>query len=93
MLLPVDEMRAHGSAAGSWQGSRVMAKKKTKIDAGNHLFYGNNLEILDRFDDKSIDLIYSDPPFKSEQDYNVFFAERDGTRSAAQIRAFEDTWQ
>ena len=42
--------------------------------------------------DESVDLIYLDPPFKSEQDYNVLFAEQDGSRSAAQIRAFEDTW-
>src|SRR5438309_8505524 len=29
----------------------------------------------------------------SRQDYNVLFAERDGTRSASQIMAFEDTWE
>ncbi|HEV2177318.1 MAG TPA: DNA methyltransferase [Terriglobia bacterium] len=43
--------------------------------------------------DESIDLVYLDPPFKSNQDYNVLFAEKDGTRAAAQIKAFEDTWQ
>ena len=37
--------------------------------------------------------VYLDPPFKSNQDYNVLFAEKDGTRAAAQIKAFEDTWQ
>ncbi len=42
--------------------------------------------------DASVDLVYLDPPFKSNQDYNVLFAEQDGTRAAAQIRAFEDTW-
>jgi DNA modification methylase len=42
--------------------------------------------------DESVDLIYLDPPFKSEQDYNVLFADRDGSRSPAQIRAFADTW-
>jgi hypothetical protein len=40
-----------------------------------------------------VDLIYLDPPFNSRQDYNVLFAERDGTRSASQIMAFEDTWE
>ena len=34
-----------------------------------------------------------DPPFKSNQNYNVLFAERDGTRAAAQVKAFEDTWR
>lgn len=61
---------------------------------GNLLYYGDNLDVLRRHvADESIDLVYLDPPFKSDQDYNVLFAERDGTRAAAQIRAFEDTWQ
>lgn len=59
----------------------------------NFLYYGDNLDILPRYiDDESVDLIYLDPPFKSNQDYNVLFTERDGSRSAAQILAFEDTW-
>ena len=29
----------------------------------NHIFYGNNLEILKSFPDKSIDLIFADPPY------------------------------
>lgn len=33
-----------------------------------------------------------DPPFKSDADYNVLFAEHSGSRAAAQIKAFEDTW-
>jgi len=44
----------------------------------NVLYYGDNLEILrDRnyFKDECVDLIYLDPPFKSNQDYNVLFAE------------------
>ncbi len=40
-----------------------------------------------------MDLIYLDPPFNSRQDYNVLFAEKDGTRSSSQITAFEDTWE
>lgn len=60
----------------------------------NKLYYGDNLDILRRYiADDSVDLIYLDPPFKSNQDYNVLFAEQDGARSAAQIRAFEDTWR
>jgi DNA modification methylase len=42
--------------------------------------------------DESVHLVYLDPPFKSNQDYNVLFQERNGTQSAAQIKAFEDTW-
>ena len=58
------------------------------------MYYGDNLEILRRYiRDESIDLVYLDPPFNSNQDYNVLFAERDGRQSAAQIQAFTDTWR
>src|SRR5438094_9192973 len=60
----------------------------------NLLYYGDNLDVLKRYvKDDTVDLIYLDPPFKSNQDYNVLFAEQDGSRSAAQIKAFEDTWR
>jgi DNA modification methylase len=60
----------------------------------NKLYYGDNLDVLRRWvKDESIDLVYLDPPFNSRQGYNVLFAEKDGSRAAAQIMAFEDTWQ
>ena len=60
----------------------------------NTLYYGDNLDILRRYiGDETVDLIYLDPPFKSNQDYNVLFAEQNGSRSASQIKAFEDTWR
>jgi DNA modification methylase len=59
----------------------------------NQLYYGDNLDVLRRYiKDESVDLVYLDPPFKSNQDYNVLFAEQDGSKSASQIKAFEDTW-
>ena len=59
----------------------------------NYLYYGDNLDILRMYiREESIDLIYLDPPFKSNQNYNVLFKERNGTQSSAQIKAFEDTW-
>ena len=39
-----------------------------------------------------VDLVYLDPPFKSNKNYNVLSAEQDGSRSAVQIKAFDDTW-
>ena len=40
------------------------------------LFFGDNLEILrDKIPDESFDLIYLDPPFNSNRDYNVLFKE------------------
>lgn len=60
----------------------------------NRLYYGDNLDVLRRYIlDASVDLIYLDPPFNSRQDYNVLFAEKDGSRSASQITAFEDSWE
>ena len=60
----------------------------------NQLYYGDNLDVLRRYvRDESVDLVYLDPPFNSRQDYNVLFAEKDGSRSSSQIHAFEDTWK
>ena len=58
----------------------------------NCLYYGDNLDVLRlHIKDETVDLVYLDPPFKSNQDYNVLFAEKDGSAASAQIRAFEDT--
>ena len=62
--------------------------------ASNYLYYGHNLDILRRYiRDETVDLVYLDPPFKSDQNYNVLFQEKDGSQSASQIKAFADTWQ
>ena len=60
----------------------------------NVLYYGDNLDVLRRHvKDESVDLVYLDPPFNSNATYNVLFAEQNGSRAAAQIKAFEDTWR
>lgn len=59
----------------------------------NHLYYGDNLDILRRYiKDESVDLIYLDPPFNSKRNYNAVFKGKTGEESAAQVKAFEDTW-
>ena len=61
----------------------------------NLLCYGDNLGFLSNpfdFPNECVDLIYLDPPFNSQQNYNVLFKESTGTPEAAQIKAFEDTW-
>ncbi|HLJ36344.1 MAG TPA: DNA methyltransferase [Ktedonobacteraceae bacterium] len=59
----------------------------------NTLFYGDNLTILREYiPDESVDLIYLDPPFNSNRNYNVLFKDESGSDSEAQITAFEDTW-
>lgn len=64
--------------------------------SGNRLFYGDNLDVLRRHvPAESVDLIYLDPPFNSNRDYNVIFNRHDVILDAdsAQIRAFGDTWR
>ena len=61
----------------------------------NRLYYGDNLEILrsrEYFPDECVDLIYLDPPFNSNRNYNVLFKSESGADSEAQITAFKDTW-
>jgi adenine specific DNA methylase Mod len=57
-------------------------------------WYGDNLEVMREHlaGDGEIDLIYLDPPFNSQQSYNMFFKEADETVSQAQRTAFEDYW-
>ncbi|PIT89840.1 site-specific DNA-methyltransferase [Candidatus Kuenenbacteria bacterium CG10_big_fil_rev_8_21_14_0_10_36_11] len=56
------------------------------------LYFGDNLEILQKkIPDESFDLIYLDPPFNSNRNYNVLFKE--GLQdSPSQVQAFEDSW-
>lgn len=62
--------------------------------SNNLLYFGDNLDILKRYiRNETIDLIYLDPPFNSNQDYNVLFEEKTGEDSTAQIKAFTDTWK
>ena len=59
----------------------------------NQLHFGDNLAVLrESIDDESIDLIYLDPPFNSQANYNILFRAPTGEHSQAQIEAFEDTW-
>jgi len=60
----------------------------------NRLYYGDNLNVLrDQINDNSIDLIYLDPPFSSQRNYNLLFRSPKGVTSEAQITAFKDTWK
>ena len=59
----------------------------------NHLYFGDNLEILkENIADESIDLIYIDPPFNSKRNYNILFESVDLSDVKAQKQAFADTW-
>src|SRR5438132_10016254 len=78
--------------AARWTVSPISGKKR---EAMNRLYFGDNLKWLsDRkeFPDASVDLVYLDPPFNSNADYNVLFREPTGQVSQAQFHAFTDTW-
>src|SRR3989338_7148046 len=56
------------------------------------LFFGDNLDILrKKIPDQVFDLIYLDPPFNSNRNYNVLFKEG-LIDSQAQVKAFDDSW-
>src|SRR5438046_1602626 len=58
-----------------------MAKHQLK----DHTIYcGDNLKMLNEIPDESVDLIYLDPPFNSNRNYEVFWGD------AAEKRAFND---
>jgi site-specific DNA-methyltransferase (adenine-specific) len=62
----------------------------------NILYFGDNLEVLkEKIEDRSVDLIYLDPPFQSGRNYNIIFdvKSHEATGVSAQIQAFEDTWK
>ena len=53
--------------------------------------FNNILNDSDRLPDESVDLIYLDPPFNSNSNYNLPFKGRD--KAARPVRAFKDTWE
>ncbi|GHU45263.1 hypothetical protein FACS1894190_17350 [Spirochaetia bacterium] len=52
----------------------------------NKLILGDNLEILKSIDTETIDLIYLDPPFFSNKNYEVIWGD------TGEIRSFQDRW-
>jgi DNA modification methylase len=52
----------------------------------NELILGDNLEIMKKMDSESVDLIYLDPPFFSNRNYEVIWGDK------GEIRSFQDRW-
>jgi DNA modification methylase len=52
----------------------------------NELILGDNLEIMKRMPDESVDMIYLDPPFFSNRNYEVIWGDE------GEKRSFQDRW-
>ena len=59
----------------------------------NRLYYGDCLTIMRDMPAKSVDLIYLDPPFNSNRDYNAIYKDETGRPLPDQIEAFSDLWE
>lgn len=58
----------------------------------NKLIYGDNLTIMKEMPDNYVDLIYLDPPFNSNKNYNMMYKTMTGLPVPEQVEAFCDTW-
>ena len=60
----------------------------------NQLWFGDCLTVMrDKMNLGSVDLIYLDPPFNSNRDYNAIYKDETGRPLPDQVRAFRDMWQ
>ena len=60
----------------------------------NQLWFGDCLTVMrDKMNLGSVDLIYLDPPFNSNRDYNAIYKDETGRPLPDQIQAFRDMWQ
>lgn len=58
----------------------------------NHLYYGDNLTIMRSMPNACVDLIYLDPPFNSQRNYNLIYKKLTGQAVPEQEEAFCDAW-
>ncbi len=69
-------------ASGSKKAAQV-GRASVLVDT-RVIYCGDNLDQLPKFPDECVDLIYIDPPFNSNRNYEVFWGE------TKEKRAFED---
>lgn len=59
----------------------------------NKLYYGDCLTVMKEYmESGSVDLIYLDPPFNSNREYNAIYKDETGRPLPDQIEAFRDLW-
>ena len=59
----------------------------------NKLYYGDCLTVMNNLALESVDLIYLDPPFNSNRNYNSIYKDETGQPLPDQVEAFCDTWE
>ena len=59
----------------------------------NRLYYGDNLTIMSELPSYAVDLIYLDPPFNSNREYNAIYKDETGRPLPDQVEAFNDMWE
>ena len=59
----------------------------------NRLYYGDCQTVMQEFGLSSVDLIYLDPPFNSNRQYNAIYTDETGRPLPDQIEAFCDMWE
>lgn len=58
----------------------------------NRLYYGDCLTVMQDMESASVDLIYLDPPFNSNREYNAIYKDETGRPLPDQVEAFCDLW-
>ena len=59
----------------------------------NRLYYGDCLTIMSEWPSACVDMIYLDPPFNSNRQYNSIYKDETGRPLPDQIEAFCDMWE
>ena len=63
------------------------------MNTPGRLFYGDCLTVMQGMKSGSVDLIYLDPPFNSNRQYNAIYKDETGRPLPDQIDAFCDMWE
>lgn len=70
-----------------WEVANLAAMAALRYVDTGVLYRDDNLELLEEFPDECIDMVYLDPPFFSNRDYEVIWGDE------AEIRSFKDRWK
>ena len=70
-------------------------RRKQLVFKPNTLYHGDCLDVMNGWEAACVDLIYLDPPFNSDANYNILFGKDQAGKprdEPAQFTAFKDTW-